>query len=255
MPLRVVCCFSHLTGPDGWQDSHYCVNHFLHALKGHPLAGYAYVRLFPGELRRRLDADNVARAIDWFGEMAAAILHQELGSTGCVLVPIPGSACTSAGEATRTASLAHAAAGRLPGAHVFDGLRFDQPMHSAHNRQGSRDAASLYRHLVVHGSPPTDAPFVLVDDVLTTGGHLAAAAARLRDVGAPVALGVCGVSASRVAQPDPFARVVRWIDDRVVAGVSGVRSYDVRVDAERVGARVVAVQADALRDDPTSGDP
>jgi hypothetical protein len=254
MPLRVVCCFSHLTGPDGWQDSHYCVNHFLHALKGHPLGGYAYVRLFPGELRRRLDADNAARAVDWFGEMAAAVLKQEFGPTACVLVHILGSACRSADTPTRTASLAQAAAGRLPGARVFDRLRFDQRMHSAHDGQGSRDAASLFRHLVVHGSPPTDAPYVLVDDVLTTGGHLAAAAARLRDVGAQVALAVCAVSASQVAQPDPFARAVRWIDD-YVAGARVLGSYDVRLDAEGVGARVVAVQADALRDDPTSGEP
>jgi len=67
MSLRVLCCFSHLTGPDGWQDPHHSVNQFVNAVKGRRLTGYAYVRLFPHAPRRRLDAMNAHEAIDWFG--------------------------------------------------------------------------------------------------------------------------------------------------------------------------------------------
>jgi hypothetical protein len=218
MPLRVVCCFSHLTGPDGWQDSHHCVNQFLRAIKGQPLSGYAYVRVGPSQPRRKLEASNAGDAVDWFGDMAARVLLTAAVDAPA-LVPIPDSACTVGARRSRTTAMADAIAARVPGAQVADALRFDQVMHSSHGRQGCRDALSLHRHLTWQAPEVAAVPCVLVDDVITTGGHLAAAAAVLRQVGYRVDLAVCAVSAGRAAHPCPFDRVVRWVDDYVPASV------------------------------------
>ena len=46
---------------------------------------------------------------------------------------------------------------------------------------------------------------VLVDDVLTLGGHLRACAAKLREEGADVLLGLCAARADQIPAKDPFA--------------------------------------------------
>jgi hypothetical protein len=211
MSLRVLCCFSHLTGPDGWQDPHHCVNQFVNAVKGRPLSGYAYVRLFPDAPRRRLDAMNAQEAVDWFGEMGAEMLVSEGLDAAPVFVPIPNSQCVVATPSSRTRHLADALAYRFGDSLVLDVLRFDQPMHSAHGQQGSRDARSLYLHMRLTEALHRDRPHVLVDDVVATGGHIAAAQAVLRAYGAEVAVAVCAASAERTPHPAPFDRVVRQI--------------------------------------------
>jgi hypothetical protein len=216
MSLRVVCCFSLLTGPDGWQDSHHSVKQFIDALKGRLPSGYGYIRLFPGARPRRMDYLNAREAVSWFGEMAASIIEDELGaSVAPVLIPIPDSKSVLDTACSRTRALAGAAAARLPHAVVHDALRFDQPMPSAHAEQGARDPRSLLHHLRIREPVSSGRAHVLVDDVVTTGSHLTGAAAFLRQQGAKVVLAVCGASADRLPRGDPFERVTREVPDRV----------------------------------------
>lgn len=216
MALKVVCCYSHLTGPTGWQDPQHCVNQFVNALKGRSVQGFAHVALFPGCSRLRLDFLNSIVAVEWFGCMAAQILREEALESPPVLVPVPSSKCDVGVRVSRTCRLADAIAGRLP-ATVRDVLRFDEPMMSAHAEQGPRDAAFIYQHLRLVGNPDirVERPYVLVDDVVASGGHLLASAAFLQGAGARVALAVCGASADRQPHPSPFSRVTReLVDDR-----------------------------------------
>jgi orotate phosphoribosyltransferase len=109
--------------------------------------------------------------------------------------------------------LAQAVATALPSAPaVRDVLRWDSPIVSSRLLAGTRDVAALYRRLVVTG-PVAGARVVLVDDVLTMGGHLRACAAKLREVGADVVLGVCAGRADRIPAADPFAVRCETLED------------------------------------------
>jgi predicted amidophosphoribosyltransferase len=215
MSLRVACCFSLLTGPDGWQDSHHCVKQFVDALKGRRLIGYAYVQVSASAPRRRLEQANASNAIEWFGEMSAGILAGEPDAADPVLVPIPDSRCVVGSPRSRTWTLADAIRRHTPGAEVLDVIRFDSVMHSAHANQGARDAQSLYLHMRLQKPVRAGRPYVLVDDVVTTGGHMQAAAAVLRQHGAEVVVAICAASADRTPRVDPFACVTRHLGDYV----------------------------------------
>ncbi len=89
-------------------------------------------------------------------------------------------------------------------AQLVDALRQIAPIASAHKEGGTRDAAALYRNLrlVV---PSVVGEVVLVDDVLTSGGHLRAAAAML--VGASVEFAICAGRSRDTPADNPWELV------------------------------------------------
>ena len=212
MPLRAVCCFAHLTTRKArWSDSHYSVKKFVDALKERPIQKWADIPVGDGP-RRRLAQLNASEAAEWFGEMAAELLQRESFEGRPVLVPIPSSKCDTSVLVSKTSRLAEAVAARF-GAAVHDIVRFDEPQPSASGEGGDRDVAEIYWHLRLMGPVRVDRPHVLIDDVVTSGSHLMAAAALLRKHGAKVVLAVCGVSADWMPNPTPFARVWRVLPD------------------------------------------
>ncbi len=211
MPLRTACCFTHLTSEQGWQDPQYCVKKFVDALKDRPINRYAYIPVGTGP-KRLLQQSNAQEAVMWFGEMAAEIMTKELFSDTPVLVPFPSSKCDKKTQISKTRRLASAVAFRFE-ATVADVLRFDEPQLSANSEGGSRDPAVIYSHLRLIGPVIEGRPYVLIDDVLTSGGHLRAGAALLRKYGADVVLAICGVDANQEPQADPFQRVWYELED------------------------------------------
>jgi adenine/guanine phosphoribosyltransferase-like PRPP-binding protein len=77
-------------------------------------------------------------------------------------------------------------------------------MASANDEGGTRDGATLYEYLVATGDVRGHR-VVLVDDMLTSGGHLRACAARLRTAGAEPVFAVCAGRADQSQVADPFA--------------------------------------------------
>lgn len=208
MPLRAVCCFSHLTDIDAnWQDPHFCVKKFVDALKGRQINKHAFIPVGSGP-KRRLEQSNAANAIDWFGEMAAEVLENEGIGDRPILMPIPSSKCDLKVKVSKTRRLAEAVCARFD-ADVLDVLRFDKPQRSANGEGGTRDAEELYGHLRLLGPLTKQRPYVLIDDVVTSGGHLRAAKSFLRSRGVNVVLAIGGVSADREPSGNPFARVTR----------------------------------------------
>lgn len=147
---------------------------FVQALKGRHLNGHA-VMPFGNGLSQRLDASTQAGIFEFFGIRARTLLRIPSGVT---LVPIPASDCTTSNQMiSRTTSLAAQLALGRTDISVWNGLRWTQQMERS-SEGGTRDPQILFDHLALTGSPEfIPSNVVLVDDVVTRGSHVLAAAA------------------------------------------------------------------------------
>lgn len=206
MPLPVISFSTYLTIADGvaWRPDDYNARDFVLAIKGKEIAGYAFVRC--RGTWRRFENLNREDVVAWFGEIVAEYAEGHPLPASCVLVPIPGSQADVTCEGTpRVTVLAQAVATALPSSPpVRDVLRWDSPIVSSRLMAGTRDVAALYRRLRLIGTVEGER-VMLVDDVLTLGGHLRACAAKLRSAGADVLLGLCAARADQIPAKDPFA--------------------------------------------------
>jgi hypothetical protein len=217
MGLRTISLFTYRTKGGGWTAEQLGVLRFVHALKRRDLGGTADVLLQRGQPKRRLAEQNAGDAFDWFAEMVVAVLRDELATTRVVLVPIPDCGCTEDVVESRTSALAMAVARRAPAVVVSDILRWRRRMPSARSGQGSRNPVSIYQNLRLRsGWGPVSRPHVLVDDVVTTGGHLRACAAFLHNHGARVERAICAARSDQYPPDDPFQRRVDELPDFVM---------------------------------------
>jgi hypothetical protein len=212
MPVRTVSLYTYRTKGSGWTAAQLGVLRFVRALKKEPdLGGRQDIRV--NGAVRSLGDENRRDAFEWFGEMAIRVLQDELTTTCVVLVPIPDCQSTLDIIACRTVDLAHAIVQKSD-AIVQDVLRWDQPMPSARSGLGPRGPLPLYPHLRSRyplGGVPR--PYVLIDDVTTSGGHIRACAAFLGAQGADVRLAICGAKSDPDPPDDPFVwRIDEWPD-------------------------------------------
>src|SRR4051812_44417918 len=133
MPLTVVSCVSYSAAFRGRKtEADWAALHFVNAIKGTPLAGFAQLPLSPDETVR-IDRSTAASAPAWFAQLAgAAASWREL--LPCALVPIPDARCALGGaRPPNTRRLADALMSEL-GADVAvcDCLRRSRPMLTAH---------------------------------------------------------------------------------------------------------------------------
>jgi hypothetical protein len=150
------------------------------AVKGLELGnGYTDVQI-DGK-RCRINNSNKDDAIAWFAGWAAARIIA-LGTQPKVLIPVPSSkTIVNSPEDFRTMKIAQAIAARVPKANALSTLRFIEARPSS-REGGSRDPAVLYPNLTItKGLPPGQ--IVLIDDLMTSGGHFIAASWALDDRG------------------------------------------------------------------------
>jgi len=205
MPLHVASFSTYLTRVDGpWNPDDYNARDFIYAVKDRDITKYAWVRV-RGKWQKFTN-DNRQDVVAWFAEMVAEYFEGNPVELPVVLVPVPGSKHDIDFQGTpRTAVLAEQIATRLDqDVSIVDVLRWIEAMPSANAQGGTREAEALFANLVVTGDV-AGMRVVLIDDVLTSGGHLRACAARLREAGADVVLAICAGRADQTQATDPFA--------------------------------------------------
>ena len=146
-----------------------------------------------GAEERLLQPDRPADADTMVAELLAPIVRPMRTSANFLCItPVPGSAQVSWDD--RDAApyrIAKALSAQLGfGYPLRDILRMREPVQKATDG-GTRDPVELFRKMQVRNQQLPSCTCILVDDVMTSGGHLRAAAARLRAADASVAAAVC----------------------------------------------------------------
>jgi predicted amidophosphoribosyltransferase len=223
LSLFVVSFASYLTDVtfQQWRPEDYDASKFIKAIKGDSLNKYAQVPV--RGVRLRLENSNRADAVGWFAQMAADYLTKDFrlnpeASFG--LVPVPSSDAVNKATFSRfpARDLANALAKELQQAGIkrvglADVLRWTQKLPSARKAGGSRDAGVLLPKLVLTQKLTGFDFYIMVDDVLTSGGHLQACAALVRKNGGQLAGAVCAGRTRQIAVDDPFKPATEELED------------------------------------------
>lgn len=211
MAVTAVCFCAYLTGilvP--WRHEDHNAHKYIQALKGHSINGYAPILV--NGVRHRLQDSNRDLAIDWFGETAANYITHKHKKRPLALVPVPSSNCVIGSKIIPPASrMADAIASRLENVTVWDGLRWSEAMVPTH-KGGIRSADHSYAHLRITKKVP-QAELVIVDDVLTSGSHIRAIAAKLAASKGTCKLAVCAGRTVGEQVEDPFAIIEEKLED------------------------------------------
>jgi len=206
MAIRVVSfCFYFAARHVPWRQQDWDTYKFVQALKGNELSGYGHVPV-DGVLRR-LSNQNLDSAIQWYAMFAARALTKKKIGPPFFVVPVPNSGCTvRSGTRPKTLRLAKAVCEQVGGeTKVVDCLRWKKDLGSASKEGGPRDPETLYKNLAPIEGLPRGSRVVLVDDVMTSGGHLRACAAKLRQAGATVVIALCGGRTTYSQDQEAFA--------------------------------------------------
>ena len=158
---------------------------FVKAIKGEPLKGWARLRIKEYDLL--LEKEHPEKALPWIGEVIA---KQFTWDENLVLCPMPDSECTiDKIRCSNVYPLVQSIASHLPNG-IWDGLRWKHEMQKS-RQGGPRDPETLFANLAISIPVPTDKKIVIIDDVCTSGGHIRAAEARIRETGGQARAAIC----------------------------------------------------------------
>lgn len=202
MSLAVRCRAQYLTADVEMRSEDYDATHMVKAVKGLSLSARAYTWVTIDGERTKITDDNKDLAMDWFAEWAAQQIPA--GDLATVLVPVPSSKTTlSSAVDFRTALIANRIATRRRNTVVAPVLRFENARPNSREEGGSRNAGELYLDMRITERLPMGR-VVLVDDILTGGGHIKAASWVIEDEGRRVYQAICCGRSTDEQFPDPF---------------------------------------------------
>ena len=225
MTIKAAAFCSYLISVDrGWRSSDYAAANVVKALKGKALIGH-FSDIPVNGTKVRLTEANREQVVGWVGAWALTTLEREQPNGRIALVPIPSSdAVVGFSGAFPSQRMANDLASRSNRVLVADVLRWKRALPPAH-QGGVRDPKTLLENMTLVADLPRRAVPVLVDDVLTKGGHLLAAVEKLAgtSIGRPRLALVAGRT---VLDPpeDPFEPVIEHLDE-LETDLPGYRSY------------------------------
>jgi hypothetical protein len=208
--LQSACQAQYLTRDvAGMRRADYDSTHLVKAVKGLELNPKAWVMI--DGTNCKIVESNKDQAIKWFASWAAAKIIA-LGAQPKVLIPIPSSKTIVASpEDFRTFKIAQEIAARVPKATATSLLRFIEPRPSSREEGGSRDPEVLYSNMILTGAIPAG-QIILIDDIMTSGGHFIASSWELDDHGRDAKLALaCGRSLDAQID-DPFTVAPEDVD-------------------------------------------
>lgn len=198
--LTIIYFSTYVTSTPYVNQDTFNASKFVKAIKGDPVRGYAEVPVPIGGSRKTLTQANCGDVFAWFGEMAAHTLDGQRAS----IVPIPGCKAISVREVEEGSTFRLARAlGARTGCPVEPRLWWKAPMESS-RRGGSRNPHYLRNNLVLAGTAHPTLPVVVVDDVVTSGGHMRAVEAVLKASGAKVIFALAAASTSSEEPAEAF---------------------------------------------------
>lgn len=185
LPVHTAC--QYLTAGGKWRDADYRALAIVKSVKGEPFNGYCAVKI-DGRVVN-LTKDNMDVGLELAGRTLAGRLA-ELTQIPVILVPIPNShAHIGAPPAFRTLTLAETIARHSNGlAEACPALLWAAPKDKQHQVGGYRNASQFHPQLRI--AKPLPKPVVLIDDVITSGSQMLAAAFVLRKADIEVPFGM-----------------------------------------------------------------
>jgi hypothetical protein len=201
--VHTFCRYLTSVGGTPWRNADWTANKLVKVLKGDTFKGYFDLTLPNGQERRftQANAKDVLPVVH--AVMAKMVRDAAPNRLPVSLVPIPNSSVTTVGsDAFRTRTLADGiATASGDGIVAVPAIVFTSAQTPSH-KGGSRDPEYLQSQMKLAAKVRT--PVILMDDVMTTGAHLIAAARLLREQGIDVLAAVAFAEATPEQEESVF---------------------------------------------------
>ncbi len=178
LQVTAFCHYPSYDPEQEWRDQDWKAFKLVKALKGQTINGYVQFK-FGGRWYTLRD-NNKDDVLSIFGTLVSNEIRA-LGVEQPVLVPVPSSDCLEFGVDAKAHRLTDAIQARLPDIEVSHALRWHTPQTKA-SQGGPRNPDVLIPNLDLQWQLGVR-NVILIDDVMTTGGHIRSCARKLRQVG------------------------------------------------------------------------